>query len=1051
VSRPPVPPGRVEELISLFAFRGRIIGATLAVASCAIATPASPAASAATAPLPTASPSAAPAPLYEPAGPGTHFINEDTKLAGFNDVPWYKANIPFLDIPDSSIEQVYYYRWRTWKEHLRYTGPSDGWISTEFLDCCGYAAPYQAINAAAGFHIAEGRWVRDQSYSDDYIRFWLQGPGQQPQNVNPDAPDWAHEYSFWAATAVLQHAEATGDVAGLRSLQAALVRQYRGWDNHFDPALGLYWQLPVWDAKEYSPAAYESSDHFAGVHTFRPSINAYQYGDALAIAQIARLNGDEATAAEYTGRAAALAADAHKWLWDPQRQFWYDIVDENNPAHQRLDTREETGFVPWQFDMTQPGDAAAWKQILDPQGFASPYGPATAERRSPWFMYEARSGCCHWDGPSWPYSTSQELTGLANQLDDYPAQNDITPADYVSLLHTFAVTQYRNGTPYVAEAHDPDQPNWIYDSYDHSEDYNHSSFDDLVVSGLIGLRPSLGDMLSIKPLAPPAWNYFALENVPYHGHNITVLYDRDGSRYHAGAGFSVYVDGQRVLHQDAAGDVSVPVGQTIPAPVSGLVNDAANPLQTGYPKPVTSYTSPYGGDDPWHPLDGKVWFNEVPESTRWTNYNSPNPQDYYGVDFGVPTPVSDVRFYGYDDSGGVRPAAGYTLQYWTGSAWADVPGQVHTPQQPAGNGLNRITFPAITTRAIRLMFTNPPGAYVGVTELQSWSTSSPDARVTAGPANSNGQVAVDGPTVVHVAVQNTTDHTLRNLATAVSVPDGWSAVATSPARAAALAPSATFVATYQVTPPSDARGSVSDLVATATYDDRGQAQSTHTRQPLLVACNATGPRVPGRLGNAVQLCGTGEYVRLPAGIVSGLNDFTISAWVNPAANSQWSRVFDFGTGTTVNMFLTVNSGSGLRFSITTGGSGSPEQQINYPGSLPLNTWSHVAVTLSGNTGTLYVDGNAVDTNPGITLRPSSLGETGQNWIGKSQYNDPYLNAKVDDFQIYDHALTAGQVTQLADGQPGAGNVACYRFDEDGGATAVDSSGNANNATIIEGQ
>jgi Concanavalin A-like lectin/glucanases superfamily len=161
-------------------------------------------------------------------------------------------------------------------------------------------------------------------------------------------------------------------------------------------------------------------------------------------------------------------------------------------------------------------------------------------------------------------------------------------------------------------------------------------------------------------------------------------------------------------------------------------------------------------------------------------------------------------------------------------------------------------------------------------------------------------------------------------------------------------------------------------------------------------------------------------------------------------------VFDFGTGTTDNMFLTVNSGSGLRFSITTGGSGGPEQQINYPGTLPLNTWSHVVVTLSGDTGTLYVDGKAVGTNPGITLRPSSLGETDQNWIGKSQYNDPYLNAKVDDFQIYDHALTAAQVTELADGQPGAGNVASYRFDEDGGATAVDSSGNGNDATIIDG-
>lgn len=45
----------------------------------------------------------------------------------------------------------------------------------------------------------------------------LVGGGRRPQNLNPDALDWAHEYSFWAATSVLQQAEATGDVAGLRA------------------------------------------------------------------------------------------------------------------------------------------------------------------------------------------------------------------------------------------------------------------------------------------------------------------------------------------------------------------------------------------------------------------------------------------------------------------------------------------------------------------------------------------------------------------------------------------------------------------------------------------------------------------------------------------------------------------------------------------------------------------------------------------------------------------------------------------------------------------
>jgi hypothetical protein len=228
----------------------------------------------------------------------------------------------------------------------------------------------------------------------------------------------------------------------------------------------------------------------------------------------------------------------------------------------------------------------------------------------------------------------------------------------------------------------------------------------------------------------------------------------------------------------------------------------------------------------------------------------------------------------------------------------------------------------------------------------------------------------------------------------------------------------------------------------------GSAAETRTIAHITNS-GATGPRVPGRIGNAVQLSGNGEYVDLPDGIVSGLHDFTVSAWVNPSANSAWSRVFDFGTGTGNYMFLTLSAGGGpLRFAITTSGNGA-EQQLNAPGTLPLNTWSHVAVTLSGNTGTLYVNGQPVATNNNMTLTPAALGATNNNWIGRSQFGgDPFLAATVDDFQIYDHALSAADIATLASGQAGAGNVASYKFDEGSGETALDSSGNGHNATII---
>jgi len=170
----------------------------------------------------------------------------------------------------------------------------------------------------------------------------------------------------------------------------------------------------------------------------------------------------------------------------------------------------------------------------------------------------------------------------------------------------------------------------------------------------------------------------------------------------------------------------------------------------------------------------------------------------------------------------------------------------------------------------------------------------------------------------------------------------------------------------------------------------------------------------GKIGNALSLNGTNQYVSLPASVVSNLHDFTVAAWVYWNGSSNWQRVFDFGSGTSVYMFLTPKNGANghPRFAITTSGAAG-EQKIDAPSALATAGWHHIAVTLSGSTGTLYIDGQQVGQNTAITLRPSDLGATTQNWIGRSQYNDPYLNGRVDDFRLYAGALSVTDIAALA--------------------------------------
>ncbi|CAN7166435.1 alginate lyase family protein [Pseudoduganella sp. LjRoot289] len=171
----------------------------------------------------------------------------------------------------------------------------------------------------------------------------------------------------------------------------------------------------------------------------------------------------------------------------------------------------------------------------------------------------------------------------------------------------------------------------------------------------------------------------------------------------------------------------------------------------------------------------------------------------------------------------------------------------------------------------------------------------------------------------------------------------------------------------------------------------------------------------GQRGNALALDGVDDYVALPAGVAAELSDFTIAAWVNWNGGRNWERIFDFGSGTSHYMYLTPRSSSGgMRFAIATNG-GVGEQSLATSSALPAGQWVHVAVTLSGATGTLYINGAVASTNTAMTHAPRRMGSTSQNWIGRSQYADPYFKGKVDDFRIYHGAMSAAEIGALMAG------------------------------------
>ncbi|MCR2804418.1 putative Ig domain-containing protein [Paenibacillus sp. SCIV0701] len=162
----------------------------------------------------------------------------------------------------------------------------------------------------------------------------------------------------------------------------------------------------------------------------------------------------------------------------------------------------------------------------------------------------------------------------------------------------------------------------------------------------------------------------------------------------------------------------------------------------------------------------------------------------------------------------------------------------------------------------------------------------------------------------------------------------------------------------------------------------------------------------GKTGQAVNLNGTDSYTTLPSEhALAGYDSITVATWVNWKGGGNWQRIFDFGNNTNQFMFLTPKSGNNtLRFATK---NGSGEQMVQTT-AMPVNQWVHVAVTLGDKTAKLYVNGELKATNTNVTIKPSDF-KPGVNYIGKSQFNDPLFNGMIDEFRIYNSALSAEEI------------------------------------------
>jgi len=481
-----------------------------------------------------------------------------------NEKAWefMSRNIPLLDFPDQALEKTWYFRWWTFRKSIKRTADG-GYVLTEFHSPVPWAGKENAISCPAGHHFREARWIHDQEILNDYARFWLFGGGA------------LRSYSFWIADSVWQQALVTGDTKPAVRLLDALVKNYEAWENERLDPNGLFWQQDGRDGMEVS----------VGGSGYRATINTYLFADALAISRIAGLAGRLELQKEYEAKAERIKKLLNERLWDREAGFFkvaprINFKETDSPEKVPLalrDVRELHGFTPWYADegsLPRPEYVSAWEQLMDPKGFYAPYGPTTCEQRHPGFRVSYEGHECQWNGPSWPYATSITLTALANQVNLEAKNGFDLEKSPMAQAHRKAFTETldiyvkchqrtrEDGkiVPWIDENINPFTGDWIARTrlrdwgwrpakggYERGKDYSHSTFCDLIINGLIGVRPSLENGFTLFPLVERDIPWFCLDRLPYHGKTLTILWDAEGKRYGRGKGLRVAVDGKEIF------------------------------------------------------------------------------------------------------------------------------------------------------------------------------------------------------------------------------------------------------------------------------------------------------------------------------------------------------------------------------------------------------------------------------------------------------------------------------------------------------------------------
>jgi hypothetical protein len=483
---------------------------------------------------------------------------------------WNIDKLPSFTSADTTMERQYWHRatsilrknlFRVGEGRLADWGISEGrWTADWYANMISYGAGHQ---------IRETRWLRDPQYVRGIISTWCaneKADGVFPSHIRPSSIGDG-QYTDWITSTVWEAHCVHPNVEALKKWAGALKKNVDGWMTVYDKdndgllLVDSHW----WTGMEWQPSFFYFNNFDAekqDQQLERVDLTSYVYGDARNLARVLSVIGDAEGAKHYDAIADTIRDATGKTMWDEGTKFFYSVKPE---AHEKAMVKEVVGVYPFYFSMfsgeTEKPYADAWKSILDPAEFWTTWPVASATKKCPAYSQDElfngkKATGCMWNGPTWPHANSIVLSAMAATLRDYK-QSPLAPRDFRDLLDSFTKAQFLDGDPtfpWTGEFYDGETAAWRTEQ----RDYNHSTYIDIIIADLAGLRPRSDDVIEVRPIIDPAMPAFTIDGIRYHNHDVTIAWNPANDESITPdelKGYRVYVDGVLRHHSatEAAG------------------------------------------------------------------------------------------------------------------------------------------------------------------------------------------------------------------------------------------------------------------------------------------------------------------------------------------------------------------------------------------------------------------------------------------------------------------------------------------------------------------